>query len=212
MFTGPYQHKDKRIDEIKEKLLHPEDSASIIWNDNMSNTSECEWVIFLFAYFSTGLRLYPRYHGLGASRDGVMSCGCHDEIATVEIKCPYKHKDKFIAEIQDKTFRLDEKHLLRRQHDYYDQVQMQLHVLELTTAYFVTWTTKEILFEKIDIERDWTKNMDTLIRFHKERFEAKFIQHSNGKIAVKIRFICLLGSRQELGLKNIKFLRFLCLF
>ena len=112
------------------------------------------------------MRLYQRYHGLGASCDGIVVCGCHGE-RTVEIKCPYKHRDEMLEAVNDKHFHLDTKLKLKRSHEYYSQVQMQLHVLGLKQACFATWTEKDFRYEVIDIEENWMENMDKMVEFHK---------------------------------------------
>lgn len=59
---------------------------------------------------------------------------------------------------------------LKRNHDYYYQVQGQLHVTGRTFCYFVVWTTKGLVYEKI--ERDdqfWEREME--LKLEKFYFE-----------------------------------------
>ena len=39
-----------------------------------------------------GLRMHEKYHFLGTSPDGLITCLCH-ESSWLEIKCPAKYKD-----------------------------------------------------------------------------------------------------------------------
>ena len=72
-----------------------------------------------------------------------------------------------LAEVIDKNFHIDTNLKLKRNHEYYSQVQMQLHVLGLKQACFATWTEKDFRYEVIDIEENWMENMDKMVEFHK---------------------------------------------
>jgi hypothetical protein len=99
-----------------------------------------------------------KYFYLGATPDGLIG----DE-ALVEIKCPYsaredtpteaivKKKVKFASFI-DNIFKL------KRNHDYFYQIQGQFHVTQRQYCYFVFWTPKGILFEKVDRDEQFFAN------------------------------------------------------
>ena len=56
-----------------------------------------------------GLRMHEKYHFLGASPDGLVTCFCHER-SLLEIKCPAKHKDNLSISdciATDKKFCLD---------------------------------------------------------------------------------------------------------
>ena len=82
---------------------------------------------------------------LGASADGIASCDCHGS-RTVEIKCPYKHKDRspLEAALIDSSFCLDQAGNLKTTHKYYSQMQLQMHVNRVLYGDFVIYTLKEI--------------------------------------------------------------------
>ena len=69
---------------------------------------------------------------VGASADGIASCDCHGS-RTVEIKWPYKHKDRspLEAALIDSSFCLDQAGNLKTTHKYYSQMQLQMHVNSL---------------------------------------------------------------------------------
>ena len=54
-------------------------------------------------YSAAGLHLNPRFPHLGATPDGLISCECCGE-GIIEIKCPYKHRDKRPHNISDPLF------------------------------------------------------------------------------------------------------------
>ena len=62
-----------------------------------------------------GLRTYEKYHFLGASPDGLITCLCHKS-SLLEKKCTAKHKDNLSISdciATDKEFCLDKKFLLK---------------------------------------------------------------------------------------------------
>lgn len=98
---------------------------------------------------SCGLFVCPDYGYLAASPDGIIS---HDSI--IEIKCPYNLKNLDPIEgIENgilKYATVDEGNLnLNRNHNYYYQVQGQLNITGREHCYFVIWSQKGIIFEKV---------------------------------------------------------------
>ena len=91
-----------------------------------------------------GFRISKTSPFLGASVDNVRSCewnfDCND---IVEYKCPFKHKlldpkEAFV------TLEVGGRFPLKSTTQYYQQVQMQMYVLELLSFDFLVWTTKAI--------------------------------------------------------------------
>ena len=73
------------------------------------------------------------YPHLGATPDRIINCDCCGD-GVIEIKCPYKHRDKHLHHVADPQFYLKrnnngELHLCRN-HEYYSQIQGQLAVCE----------------------------------------------------------------------------------
>ena len=63
----------------------------------------------------------------GASRDRIVSCGCH-ESGLLEIKCPWTHRDKSVidyAKLEEGCLEvIDNVTVLKKSHSFYDQVHM----------------------------------------------------------------------------------------
>ena len=99
-----------------------------------------------------GFFINPNVPHIGASPDGIVTCDCCGP-SVVEIKCPFCVKDVkldqqsvnkfYLKKGSDGKLKLDDKHL------YYYQVQTQLGVCKLESAYFVVWTEKDLHMEQI---------------------------------------------------------------
>ena len=103
-------------------------------------------------YTSAGLYINPSFPHLGATPDGLISCDCCGE-GLIEIKCPFKHRDKHPHAVSDCKFYLkeDKTNSIRLQctHEYFFQVQGQLAVCEKDYCDFVCWTPEGIHIERI---------------------------------------------------------------
>lgn len=119
----------------------------------------------------TGLTLCSTHSFLGASGDGRV----HDagEEGVLEIKCPFSLKGKPVhkMEIQDilnltdPAFCLVEGNdgpRLRRDHDYYAQVQGEMALMGLPWCDFVVWTSAKcgnIFIERIFFDAEFVRAM-----------------------------------------------------
>lgn len=107
---------------------------------------------------------------LGASPDGLVN-----NESIVEIKCPYKYKDKEIVEElannRDKSYILyyDENTqtlMINKNHDYYHQIQGQLAITGRKLCYLAIWTPKLLLVEPVELDEGWKANLDKLKSFY----------------------------------------------
>lgn len=57
---------------------------------------------------------------------------------------------------------------LKQNHNYWHQVQVQLHVTNRQLCFFVVWATQETVILKIDKDSSWARNIDILEKFFKE--------------------------------------------
>ncbi|XP_021339563.1 uncharacterized protein LOC110440741 [Mizuhopecten yessoensis] len=101
-------------------------------NKTVHNDFKCE---------TTGLLIDHRSPFIGASADGLRCCTCCGK-GTVEIKCPYKHRQRNLSEVasEDSSFYLTPDLKLKESHKYYTQVQMQMHVHHVQFCDFVVCT------------------------------------------------------------------------
>ena len=92
---------------------------------------------------------------IGASPDGLVECSCCGK-GLVEIKCPHCVKDSFPDEdtSNSRSFCLskqsDGEWMLKKDHQYFYQIQTQMHVCRLNYCDFVVWSeTDGILVERV---------------------------------------------------------------
>lgn len=91
---------------------------------------------------SAGLFVDPELPFLAASPDGLI-----EKDSIIEIKCPFSIREStpenaFIENKIKYLEKKDEKLVLKKSHDYYFQVQGQLHITQKNYCYFVIWTPK----------------------------------------------------------------------
>ena len=115
-----------------------------------------------------GLLLDKKYHVLGASADAIGQCQCHGKFI-IEVKCPFKHRHaKSINDcISDKMFCLDNELKLKSNHRYMTQVQMQMHIYNISNCHFLIWNSQ--FSHAVEISyKDFNEKMDRLFQFHEK--------------------------------------------
>lgn len=109
---------------------------------------------------------------LAASPDGIVrEADTGKELGVLEVKCPYKHRNKSVTEAcKDKTFCLEKKgdsYSLKKTHPYYTQVQCQMQVTGLEKADFVVHTNKETVITPVNFDPVfWEKTVPKLEKFY----------------------------------------------
>ncbi|XP_067654064.1 uncharacterized protein [Haliotis asinina] len=101
-----------------------------------------------FSVEECGLFLSCEYPHLGATPDGIVDCGCCGR-GSLEIKCPFCAKDDFV---DNRIVYLEEVNgslQLKRDSQYYYQVQTQLFVTNYDYCDFVVWTNNDVFVERI---------------------------------------------------------------
>ena len=103
-----------------------------------------------FIFKDSGLFIDTENPFLGASPDGISQCDCCEE-RVVEIKCPYCYKEGLPDEDTSNFCMVNEgsKWALKRDHAYFHQVQLQLHMCGINYADFVVWTKESTVTERI---------------------------------------------------------------
>ena len=106
-----------------------------------------------FEIADSGFFTNPIYPHIGATPDGLVSCSCCGE-GVMEVKCPHCLVEKDIPDLVDApkfcltsdaagTFQL------RRDHQYYYQVQTQMHVTEKAYCDFLVWAPLSVHLERV---------------------------------------------------------------
>ncbi|XP_063389242.1 uncharacterized protein LOC134675024 [Cydia fagiglandana] len=117
-----------------------------------------------------GLFIHEQYCFLGASPDGI----CQEGL--VEIKCPFSafgvDPDEAIATKKIKCFKRNNagKYVMDINHDWYYQIQGQLHIADKRVCIFAIWTGPEFTMKVVRIPKDddfWEQKMlPKLSRFY----------------------------------------------
>lgn len=116
----------------------------------------------------TGFLIDNEYGFLGASPDGMVICDCCDS-ALLEIKCPYTGADCSIKDINRKNFFLDADLNLKQTHNYYDQIQGQMGIWNISKCYFVTYTNIDFHIQIIEYDSQyWNQRKLHLVSYFKQ--------------------------------------------
>lgn len=132
---------------------------------------------------STGLWLHSS-GCLGASPDGIIDKAAPSvyvfgdasfQPTILEVKCPYSLKDGMARDIvHKKNSCLVEdasgNFKLKKSHEYYDQVQGQIHLTGANAADLVIWTPKDMMVVRVQKDDQWAQNIEKLQNFFFEVF------------------------------------------
>ncbi|XP_032659822.1 uncharacterized protein LOC116838593 [Chelonoidis abingdonii] len=129
-----------------------------------------------------GLFIHPEKEWLAASPDGIVREA--DTGKLLEVKCPYKHRDKTVKEAcKDKAFCLEvdgESYSLKRDHPYYTQIQCELAATGFDRADFVVHTNKDTVITSVDFDAGfWEKTESKLEKFYTEAVIPHLEKRSN---------------------------------
>ncbi|KAK1899515.1 Alkaline nuclease [Dissostichus eleginoides] len=131
-----------------------------------------------------GLFLDAQSPWLGASPDGIVTDSRTGQwLLCLEVKCPYKHKDRrvedacrddpnFCLKIQDENGRRPGEvpvYVLKSSHSYFTQVQFQMAVTGLHQADFVVFTLKETAVVPVTFDPElWEETLSKLETFYQD--------------------------------------------
>ena len=117
-----------------------------------------------FLVIHCGLILDPKFPFLGTSPDGLVNCKCCNS-RVLEIKCPFSSKQKSFVELanDNPSFCLDNDNgslILKLDHSYYFQVQLQMKLRHVKYCDFVVWReTGEIFCQRIKMDSSFVDSV-----------------------------------------------------
>ena len=118
----------------------------------------------------TGLTINADFPCLGATPDGIVTCSCHGK-AVLEIKCPFTYKDGFDGWENDNNFPIGDNWLMKKDHKYYFQVQMQIRLCQADFGYFYVFSPakNEGLLSIVGKNDEFMDNLVPILleKFHK---------------------------------------------
>lgn len=137
-----------------------------------------------------GLHVHPEHHWLGVSPDGLVDVvpphGGPTQRHLIEIKCPWKCKDRPLHSGQDFYPLEDLPGGLRLPipHYYFDQMQGIMGALGLPFADFVVWTAKEMQITRLPFLPDYWQHelFPALKHFYFEMFVPAVVRFLNGEL------------------------------
>ena len=141
---------------------------------------------------------------LGASPDGVMSCSCCSGLTVVEIKCPFCCRDKsFDEKAVEGSFCLEQSPdgtlTLKRNHQYYYQIQLQMYCCNAAVGDFVVWRKDEILIERIEYDATF---MESVIHKTTAFFYKLVLPELVGKVLTRDKVAEIAGKSSETAISN----------
>ena len=123
-----------------------------------------------FKLKTVGLVIFKDYSFIAASPDSVVNCKCCEE-DLLEIKSPYniRHEKPSVQNLDYLELSHDGKPQLKRNHEYYFQIQTQLGVTERTYCDFFVYTSHGYYLERIKFDKIfWDEILDVLVKFWKK--------------------------------------------
>ena len=102
----------------------------------------------------SGLSRSEVYPYLGASPDGILECSCCETIFVIESKCRIKATKMPLTElaISDDSFCMEYvigEYILKKDHAYYYQVQLQMFSTQAKACYFLVYSKEASLCQAI---------------------------------------------------------------
>ena len=138
-----------------------EDDAKKAYNILMSKHHE-DFSVSKAGFFIDSEKPY-----VGASPDGIINCKCCGK-GTLEVKCPYCYKDGLPEDdVGFCMLKMDDSWALKRDHQYYYQVQLQMYVCHVVYADFVVWTegTADPIVERIAADYQFVSSKLTDVKY-----------------------------------------------
>lgn len=111
---------------------------------------------------------------LGASPDGLVG-----DDSIVEVKCPYSYRNGNLSQelkSNDKYiiyYNSNDEIVINKKHNYYHQIQGNLHILKRSKCYLCIWTLKEITTVIIEYDSLWEEHLSLLEDFYIKQYLPK---------------------------------------
>ena len=99
-----------------------------------------------------GLVIFNQIPYIAGSPDGILTCDCCNHAFLVEVKCPYRLRDVGISSWRILEY-MNSDRRLKREHTYYNQVNLYQGIMDLHTAFFIVYAKDGIIVDSIDFDR-----------------------------------------------------------
>ena len=101
-----------------------------------------------------GVILYDKAPFVGASVDGVLSCECCKKSILIEVKCPFHLKDTGIENWSILEY-FDKDQNLKRNHTYFNQINLYQGILGIQDAFFIVYAKGKIIIKEIKFDESF---------------------------------------------------------
>ena len=134
----------------------------------------------------SGLYIHQHHVFIGASPDLLVSCDCCGE-GLVEFKSPYEgDKVVNVTETLQGLVYLDNDLRLKKNHNYYAQVQGQMAITNRLWCDFAVVIAGDVFVQRIQFDEDfWKVTQQSLVSFFEEYVLEEIITQQNRPIAQK---------------------------
>lgn len=135
-----------------------------------------------------GLFIHQEKKWIAASPDGIVKeAGTGNVLGLLEVKCPYKHRNKTVREAcKDKDFCLKvdgDSYSLKKDHAYFTQVQCQLASAGFQQADFVVHTNKETAVVPVEFNAEfWGQTVPKLEKFYTQAVIPHLEEKAGGSV------------------------------
>ena len=107
-------------------------------------------------FHTVGLSLLKDAPYIGGSPDGIVACQCCTQPYLIELKCPFRLADVGLTSWKLLEY-LDENQILRKNHSYYNQINLYLGILDLKKAFFVIYAKDKIISQIVHFDEEFFK-------------------------------------------------------
>lgn len=171
-FHRVYRRKDN-FHDLSKSIMNPPDLSRIpAINYGLQKEDSVKYLIKKhfkdFTFRNVGLVINPKYPYLGASPDGLLHS--NNETALVEIKCVFNKEKLSLDQLCERRAnfclkRENGQFMLKKEHNYYTQMQGQLAVCGLQNSYFCLSYDSEILYiERIEFCPEFWERCSSVLK------------------------------------------------
>ena len=120
----------------------------------------------------SGMMVSTKKPWLSASADGIVNCSCHDK-RVLEIKCPYSARNQTAEEFLNDQSSYMHGGTLKKNHQYFTQVQLEMYVHDVQTCEFVVYVKDTLIHQTVPRDDEYLAEILPVL----EVFWKKHITH-----------------------------------
>lgn len=145
-----------------------------------------------------GLVINPRLPYFAGTPDGLVDCDCHGK-GCFKIKCLKMLENSTSFEILTRKpnhilNKIGDKYFLEENHEFYYQIQLQIHLIGLKYCDLIIWSPNTFLIITINADLDfWKESLKRAQTFHENvimpELLGKFFTRKSGLFSLRYRFL-----------------------